>query len=338
MSTDRHRPARLTAGVATAALALSLVACTTEEASEPRPTLTSTTSSTAPITTDATTTTTTTTPTTPAPSETTTTTITPTGPADAIVPMFIGGAEATGWLFLGAWQQDRWQQSSDPSGSPIRPGVEAGTPVAVSNLARVTNAVLGENTEACFDGRVGPSIDVEVAPPEPPGFGYNAIAVLAPSWPLKPRPVAVTSTAPAAYGALGVSAFDGEPVDATQGTVEQLVVTDLDGDGDDEAIAAFEFVQPSAGPGAPGDLSSLLVIDTESRAAETVVLSAVDQDAEAESFPIIERYRVLDVADLNGDGQMELIVHAWYYEGAAVVVYTYDGTAVTEVLAAGCGA
>ncbi len=101
---------------------------------------------------------------------------------------------------------------------------------------------------------------------------------------------------------------------------------------------AFEFVQPSAGPGAPGDLAALLVVDVETRAADTVLSTAVDQAAGADTFPLIERYRVLDVADLNGDGRMEVLVHAWYYEGAAVLVYTYDGTSLTEVLATGCGA
>jgi hypothetical protein len=267
-----------------------------------------------------------------------TSTTLPAGPADALVPLLVGGADATGWLFLGAWQQDRWQLATDPSGNPIRPGIEAGTQFVVSNLDGETSAVLGDNTEACFDGRVGPTIDVEVAAPDPPGFGYNAVAVIARPWALKPRPVAVTATAPDTYRALGAASFEGEPVDASQGAVEQLVVADLDGDGDDEALTSFEFVQPSAGPGAPGDLAALVAIDVETRSATTVLQSLVDQDADAETFPIIERYRVLDVADLNGDGRMEVLVHAWYYEGAAVIVYTYDGSAFTEVLSTGCGA
>jgi hypothetical protein len=321
-----------------ASIALLIAACTTEEQSSPQPTLTSTTS-----------TTTTTTTTTPPPESTTTTTAppestttaAPTGPADALVPLLIGGSSDGGWLFLGAWQQDRWQPATDPSGNPIRPGIEAGTPFVVSNLSGQTPVTLGENTEACFDGRVGPAIAVELAPPDPPGFGYSAVAVLQQPWPLQPRPIAVSSTAPEAYRALGEAAFEDEAVDATQGAVEQLVVTDLDGDGDDEALVAFEFVQPSAGPGAPGDLAALLVIDATTREADTVLLSAVSADADDGTggfFEVIERYRVLDVADLNGDGRMEVLVHAWYYEGAAVIVYTYDDGTLTEVLSAGCGA
>ena len=332
-----HAP-RLRAAAATVLVAFLGIACTSEQQSSPRPTLTSTTSTTTTPATSTTAAPTTTTTTVAPTTDVATTTTLPSGPADALVPLLIGGADSTGWLFLGAWQQDQWQEASDPSGNPIRPGIAAGTPFIVSNLSGETAAVLGENTEACFDGRVGPTIDVAVDAPDPPGFGYNAVAVLTQPWPLKPRPVAVTGTAPAAYQALGEAAFEGEPVDASQGEIEQLVVADLDGDGDDEALASFEFVQPSAGPGAPGDLAALLVVDVETRAADTVLLTAVDQDADEETFPLIERYRVLDVADLNGDGRMEVLVHAWYYEGASVIVYTYDGTEFTQVLATGCGA
>ena len=323
-------------GAGTAVLTVLVGAgCTSEQQSAPRPTLTTTTSTTTTTTTTSTTTTTTTTvaPTTEAPTSTTA----PSGPAAALVPLLVGGAESTGWLFLGAWQQDRWQESSDPSGNPIRPGIQAGTPVVISNLSTETTAAIGENTEACFDGQVGPTIDAEVTAPDPPGFGYNAVAVLTQPWLLKPRPVAVTATAPDAYRAIGQESFNGEPVDASAGDVEQLVVADLDGDGDDEALVAFEFVQPSTSTGAPGDLATLLLVDVETRATVTVLQSLVDETIDEAAFPVIERFRVLDVADLNGDGRMEVLVHAWYYEGASVIVYTYDGDGVTQVLAAGCG-
>lgn len=313
-------------------------ACTTEQQSNPAPPLTTTTTTTTTI--PATTTTTA-----PAPSTTAETTTTPAvttlpaGPADALVPLLIGGADAGGWLFLGAWQQDRWQKATDPSGKPIRLGVEAGAAFTVTNLDGETPAVLGENVEACFDGRVGPKLDATVQAPDPPGFGYGAIALLTPSWPITPRPVAVSTSAPASYQTLGEAAFAGDPVDATQGSIEQLVVTDLDGDGDDEALVAFEFIQPSAGPGAPGDLAALLLVDTTTRASSTIESSFIARPtANAAPTSIIERFRVLGVADLNGDGRMEVVVHVWYDEGSSVIVYTYDGTKFTEVLAEGCGA
>ena len=247
-------------------------ACTTEQESNPAPPLTTTTTTT---TIPATTTTTIPAPsTTEAATTTSTSTTLPAGPVDALVPLLVGGAAGEGWLFLGAWQQDRWQKATDSSGNPIRLGVEAGAAFTVINLDGEIPTVLGANGEACFDGRVGPTLDATVQAPDPPGFGYGAIALLTPSWPITPRPVAVSTGAPSSYQALGEAAFAGDPVDATQGSIEQLVVTDLDGDGDDEALAAFEYVQPGAGPGTPGDLAALLLVDATTRASSTALSSS----------------------------------------------------------------
>jgi hypothetical protein len=329
--------ARRLAGFAAIALAV-LAACTTEEASNPGPTLTTTPTTTTTTTTTAPTTTVPPTSTTAAPATTEAPVTLPAGPAAVPVSLFVGG-DGGGWLPLGAWQVDRWQEEEgDPSGDPVPPSIDPGTPMVVSNLDGEATAATGDLVEACFDGRVGPSLDLAVAAPEPPGFGYGAVALTTPSWSLRPRPIAVTSSGPAGYDEIGIDAFDGEPVDATLGTVEQLVVADLDGDGDDEALVAFEYVQPSAGPGAPGDLSSILLVDTLTRNSSTVLQSAVDEDLDPDGFPLIERFRVIDVADYNGDGRMEVAVHAWYYEGASVVIYEYDGAELTEVLATGCGA
>lgn len=321
------------------AVALVAAACTTEQTSDPSPTLTSTTS----------TSTTTTTPdtvpdttpdTTEAPPESTSTTTqaVPSGPpVDAVVPIFAGGADG-GWLFIGTWQFDAWVEAFDDAGDPVDLPITPGTSAVVANLDDQVPGAFGEPTDSCFDGRTGPTVDPPTAAPEPPGFGYGAIAVPTPAWDIVPRPVAVSAARPEAYRDLGVTAFAGEPVDASLGSVEQLVVTDLDGDGDDEALVVFEYIQPSAGPGAPGDLAGLLLVDAVTRQATTVERSWVDAELDPDAFPLIERFRVLGVADLNGDGRTEVIVHSWYYEGASVSVYTYDGAELVEVLGNGCGA
>lgn len=323
------------------ATAVVAAACTTEQSSNPGPTLTSTTS-TASTTLPATTTTadtiaaadTTAASTTTSPDTTTTGPITPT---DALVPLLIGGPDG-GWLSLGAWEFDQWAEAVDASGNPVAPSIGPGTAVTVSNLGPSTTGQLGESArlDACFDERVGPTIDVTVALPDPPGFGYAALALPTPSWDLTPRPLAVLRRAPPAYEALGVDAFTGDPVDASLGAVDQLVVTDLDGDGDDEALVVFEYVQADSIGGAPGDLASVLLVDATTRESSTVRKSFVDKDLGDNA--LIERFRILDVADYNGDAVMEVAVHAWYDEGSSVIVFGYDGTELTEVLAAGCGA
>jgi hypothetical protein len=323
--------------LAVAVVGALTAACTSEESSTPRPTLTSTTSTTttAPATTATTEPADTTTA--PPPETTTPPSTLPAGPADVQLPLLVGGAVG-GWLYLGAWEFDSWTPPFGDDGTPITPSVGPGTAVTVSNLLTDTTATLGAFTEACFDEREGPTIETEIAPPDPPGFGYGAIAVPTPDWPLTPRPVAVTATGPAAYQAIGEAAFAGEPVDATVGTVRQVVVSDLDGDGDDEALVVFENFDETGIIGTPGDLSALLLVDATTRASSTALSSFVPADLGQDGFGVTERFRVIDVADYNGDGRMEVAVHSWYYEGSSVILYEFDGTQLVEVLATGCGA
>ena len=190
----------------------------------------------------------------------------------------------------------------------------------------------------CIDLRVGPTVDTPVAVPAPPGFGYSALALPTPTWPLQPRPVVVITADIPGYQAAGEAAFADAPVDATLGEVEQIVLADLDGDGDEESLVVFEHVDPAAATGAPGDLAAVVAIDTATGASAAIEGNFVALDAAPDPPPITSRYRILDVADLNGDGLMEVVVHRWFFEGAAVVVFAYDGTTFTEALAAGCGA
>lgn len=252
-------------------------------------------------------------------------------PTTDIVELFIGGGEGAGWLPLGTWESDHWES---PAAAP--PPSASGTAMSIANLDGVARGRAGGNIEACLDGRLGPDIDATVSPPEPPGFGYGHIALATPDWPLAPRPVAVTATGPARYQTIGEEIFAGRPVDPTDGAVEQVVVGDLDGDGDDEAIVTFEFIQPAI-TGAAGDFAALFVVDTDTGSAQTVYETHVPAPLPAGTLPFTERFRVIAVADLNGDGRMEVAVHSWYYEGASVELFEYDGATLIPALGEGCG-
>lgn len=327
-----------------ATMAVGAAACSTEETSTPdtaapssasSTTTTSASTTTAPETTAAPTTPPTTAPeTTAAP----TTTAAP-GPTDASTFYLVGDGQG-GWLFLGVWRGGEWVSSATDGGTSA--GIDDGVAVRVSALTfPETEARTGETVEACFDGRTGPIIDVPVGPPEPPGFGYSAVAmpvVTDPAWPLRPRPVAPIEADIARYDAAGETALADIAVDSSLGEVEQTVVADLDGDGDEEALVAYEYVQQSI-VGAPGDLAALLLIDTATGDSQLLEASAVGpDDGDDTTIELIQRFRVLDVVDLNGDARMEVLVHAWYYEGASVIAYEYVDGDLVEVMAAGCGA
>jgi hypothetical protein len=88
----------------------------------------------------------------------------------------------------------------------------------------------------------------------------------------------------------------------------------------------------------PGDYSIVFmrkVVDGEVQTAvleETVVLDGDDQFGGA--------HAVGTVADLNGDGKMEIVTNSAFFEGFAVTVWEYvnDDLGPTIRLQTGCGA
>ena len=336
----KRRLAPIVLGVA------AIAGCATSQQSEPGTTLTSTTSTTTSVSS----TTTTAAPTTTAAAETTaapTTTAAadttapdtalPAGPTGDVFPLFIG--EGDGLLTpLGQWDGGAWATTPDDATLP-----DAGREFTLSRLAGPVDGTVDGTGEVCFDERVGPTMTPAGGNAIPPAARYNGVALPPPDWPLQPRRVAELGDDVPGYQELGEGAFDEFDVDATAGAVEQLVIADLDGDGNTEALVVFERVQePTAGSpevvlGSPGDFSGLLLVDTESRAATTVLSSVVIDDGDELSIEFLEQYRVLDVADYNGDGRMEVAVSAWYSEGAGVAVFTFDGGELNEALATGCG-
>lgn len=236
-------------------------------------------------------------------------------------------------MYLGRWTGNEWASAFTPEGEPRQPAI-ASEEVLIHevDVAPIAGAV-GDTAEACSDGRTGPVISPNARSPEDPGFGYRSIAFDA-DWPTQPRPVALVDAAVDSYVAAGIAAFDDIEVDASTGTIEQLVVADLDGDGDTESLVAF----------AGADFSALLLIDADSGAALTVARDAAPAAPPATGATTdppapepVERHRTLAVADLNGDGLMEFVAHQWEDENdAGVVVYDYDGTEVTAVLTTTC--
>lgn len=252
-------------------------------------------------------------------------------PTNVSTEYFIGG-EPDGWLYLGRWTGNAWETNRTDEQLPREPTLTAGD-VIISELdvAPITGTVEGIAI-ACDDDRVGPAISPNARAPQDPGFGYRAIAFPA-TWSTQPRPAVLVDASVDAYLAAGRAAFDDLGVDTADGVINQLVVSDLDGDGDTEALVAF---------GGSG-YSALLLIDAESGTALTMARStptppppAEGDDVEPAPDAPNETFRVLAVADLNGDAQFEVVTHSFVASSATVTVNVYDGTEVTPVLTAGC--
>jgi hypothetical protein len=256
----------------------------------------------------------------------------PSGTPTSTSTQFFGGGDPDGWLSLGRWTGNAWESALDDDQQPRDPAIPSGEILIHElDIDPIVGSV-GATADACSDGRTGPVISPNARAPEDPGFGYRSIAFTA-DWPTQPRPIALVDAEVAAYVAAGIAAFEGTDVDAGTGEIQQIVVSDLDGDGDSESLVAF---------GGTG-FSALLLIDADSGTSLTVARDGVPTAAPSTSAttdqPAVpfESHRILAVADLNGDGLMEFVVHAWETSDAtSVIVHEFDGTEVTAVLTTSC--
>lgn len=163
--------------------------------------------------------------------------------------------------------------------------------------------------------------------PADPGRWYRAI-VLAAERVTQPRPIALVTAQVDSCLSAGRTAFEDTGIDATSGPIRQIVVSDLDGDGDDGSLVAYSGI----------GFSVLLRIDADSGASLTVArdnVSVIASDTSVTTEPDSvshQTHRTLAVADLNGDRIMEFVVHAWEATNTGVVVHSYCGAEVTAVL------
>lgn len=265
------------------------------------------------------------------------TTVAPVGdPTSVSTEYFLGGAAEAG-LYLGRWTGTAWESDRGEDQQLREPAASSGDDIVVHELdvAPIEGTIEGSGVACASDGRTGPVISTEVAAPDEPGTGYRTIAFPA-DWPTSPRPVAVVNASIESYVAAGQAAFEDLAIDTSSGSIEQLVVADLDGNGDTEALVAFD------GAG----FSALLLIDTDTAAATTVARSGTetvtpttvaggDDPVETTTTPFAT-YRALDVVDLNGDGRLEIVVQAVRGGAVRVTVNEYDGTKVSRVLTTAC--
>lgn len=159
------------------------------------------------------------------------------------------------------------------------------------------------------------------------------------SWNPVTRPIAELATDSAVYKPIitEVLASRGLPKSTPKAT--KVLQTDLDGDGMNEVvISATSFKKGVTAMGDIGDYSFILLRKVTNGKAENFVLSG-DFVKKTENAGAPAEYEISGISDLNGDGKMEIIVFAHYYEGSWVEVYELNkkGASIVEELKTNCG-
>lgn len=119
--------------------------------------------------------------------------------------------------------------------------------------------------------------------------------------------------------------------------IEQAVRVDLDGDGVDEVlISASSYVQNIAPSAKAGDYSFVLLRKVVGGKAQNIMI-AEEYIKKKIEFGAPSEFEVSAVADLNGDGKMEIVLYGAYYEGSGATVFEMKGDKTSKVLDQGCG-
>jgi hypothetical protein len=312
------------------AFVILLAACSPGETAESTTTSSTTTS----------TTTTSSIGTTSAPTTTTTTTTTPasttTTAAATTTTSLLAGDWADGPLIttdfgaLGWWDGTDWLDAETQGALPVVGGEDYQTIVLDSR--GMTTA--GPQTIVCEPLEL---LGVQI---EDPGLlgefpGPYGVAISAP-WPLQPY-LFEEATDDGTYAGFAAEILSNRGLDIAEPVIKQVIRTDLEGDGVNEVLVVAEEVTPGFLM-EEGDYSLVFmrrVIGGDVVTAileETVVLSEDQQFSGAHTLGT--------VADLNGDGKMEIVTNAAFFEGFSVSVWEYVNDDLGPVirLQNGCGA
>lgn len=305
---------------------LVVAACGGEEGGETTTTSpTSTTTSTTTTTLGTTTTMGATTTTTEA---TTTTTVPPGNWADVGLVVSAFGA-------LGYWDGISWVQITEFTPLPI----DGGEDYQVVRLG-VDEVISGGPEVSMCDPLNNPGVELSdtsvLGGPFPDPVG---VAISAP-WELTPHFVQ-SETDDGVYSDFARPLLAARGLDVANPVIKQVVRFDLEGDGTNEVIAVAEEITGAGGIyGEEGNYSLVFMRKVVDGEVQTAVLaeSIVADLAEGE-FPFIASTAVAAIADLSGDGKMEIVLNGVYYEGAGWEVWEYvnDDLGPVMQIGSGCG-
>ena len=256
--------------------------------------------------------------------------------AEGVTPIVVITAGREGGELLGVWDGQRWV--SLPAAVPM---VKADTSYRLQSLGGGDFKAVG-----------GSPVSFEVPCPDAFSVDFNpnpassqALIATRPDIRTRPHPVTLLPTNNPAYQAIVRTELRKRGLNVSSVKLQRLVRADLDGDGRNEVIVEASHFANSPGNfpapnAAAGDYSLLLLRSVVKGKVQTTVLGedVMPKAGDPKVQRLNTQFSLEGVADLNGDGQMELITSDSYYEGESLYVWTWTSEqGLKKVLETGCG-
>ena len=263
---------------------------------------------------------------------TTTTTLLPSTTTSTMVltgnwadePLVVAGFGALGW-----WNGSTWIRSEEEGALPVLGGEDY--QIAVVGLqAQTTGGPQVFRCEPLFN--LGVELENDAVLGEWPGpYG---VAISAP-WELQPHLVESFDD-DGIYAAFASGLLSERGLVVPNPTIKQLFRVDLEGDGTNEVIVVAEQLVGGFLPAA-GDYSIAFVRKIVEGEVQTAILG--DSVVINPEGSFVVGFTVGAVADLSGDGKMEVVVDSAFFEGLGVEVWEFvnDDLGFVSVLQTGCG-
>jgi hypothetical protein len=119
--------------------------------------------------------------------------------------------------------------------------------------------------------------------------------------------------------------------------ITQIYRVDLDGDGTEEVVLSATYYKKGIMESqSVGDYSFVLLRKIVGGKARNILVWGEFITKNEELSPP-NTYRISALADLNGDGRMEIVADSSYYEGASQTVFEIQNDKAVGVLEIGCG-
>jgi hypothetical protein len=238
-----------------------------------------------------------------------------------------GTGTQTGCL-LGAAEGDTWLAAD--SAAPRLSGGEQYRLYTLSGLVGTRTGTPPEQNPA------GPCAHVHWVTISEADPDSAAVAVGSMLEPL-PRPVEVLAPDNETYRQVVADILREQGIPEPEVIITQAVGADLEGDGVDEILlTATRLSQPGLPTVDAGDYSMLLMLKQIEGQIEPFLVDAQVYLGDAEQVTPYT-YEITSILDANGDGSMEVMVAANYYEGSIATLYRVVGTRLEAVLGCGCG-
>ena len=176
----------------------------------------------------------------------------------------------------------------------------------------VTLAKKGEQEDVCQDFT---RFDFELDQDHGVAIGSNA------KWNPVPRALKQIDATNATYVTVVTNFLRRKGIAKPIIRIKEAFRVDLDGDGVEEAVLSATYYKNSTEPStAPGDYSFVIVRTAKGKVVTDHMLIG-EFYLKNTQFGAPNEHHISAIADLNGDGKMEIVLYGFYYEGGFATAF-----------------